>query len=162
MRMILCLSGAALLAACASTPRIAVNQSGNVPERAAFTLGAEANPAAAAYEKAMLAGLETRGFTQSRDGHYLVQFADSARPARTGIFLPESAPAADGEQDWLSAPGGGGKKLVRRVFLSFTDRASGQEVYRVTGTETFKPKRDAGEDALMKAVLASLDPAERP
>lgn len=160
MKIASCLAAALfVLAGCVSRPNIAVTQSGTLPPARQFVLSGEANMENASRPE-ILAGLAEKGFTASPDGALLLQWSDSVRSGKTGLFLPD-LPADDGGQPkWLSSPGTSKSAKIRRVVVSFTDRASGREVYRVTGTEKFRASAKRVGDPLMQAVLERLAAAE--
>lgn len=155
MKIASCLAAALfVLAGCAPRPNIAVTHIGALPSAREFVLGGEADTNSA--PPGILAGLAEKGFTPSADGALLLQVSDSARSAKTGLFLPDIPENAGGQPTWLSSPGTSKSAKIRRMVISFTDRASGREVYRVTGTEKFRPAQKMVGDPLMQAVLERL------
>ena len=156
MKTILSVCAATMLAGCAATPALKLHESGTRPAAAGIALGKQGPETGGEASAAILAGLATAGYAPSDAPAYLVQFSDSARAAKTGLFLPDLPAGADGGYAWLDAPAKGGERTLRRIVISFSDMTTGRELYRLSGTERVKPDRPAGEDPLLPGMIALL------
>lgn len=145
-----------LASACASHPAIWLAREGTLPAGGAFAYGA-ADTEPVPEEALVTARLREHGFTPGASPAYLVQVSHSTRGAKAGLFLPDAPPGTDGKRAWLMPPAGGSTRRLDSFAVSFTDTASGREVYRISGTERYRPARaGASPSRLAEAVLAQL------
>lgn len=145
-----------LLASCTSHPRIEIGEKGAVPQPAAYILAGDMNDAPSSLAARLADQLGGEGFTKASAPRYLVQIVDAALPGGAGLFLPDAQPDQSGHAPWLESPTNSRSKHKRRLTISFTDIATGREVYRAYGIEHYrKQQRDDG-DPLVDAVLSQL------
>jgi hypothetical protein len=144
-----------LLAGCASPYGIDVADAGQLPKPADPSL--HVSPAADTLLTDRVMGvLTSQGFKVADPAGYLVQIVSSDVPGRTGLFLPEGAPDASGKQAWLTAPSRSKTTRTRRITVTFTDVATGKEVYRAFGDERYRAGDPGSSDALIDAVVGQI------
>lgn len=155
MKTVYLLSATLLLACCASPSKIEVADAGQLPKPADHTIRVSTSAGAPVTETIMTA-LASRGFKVADPAQFLVQIVSSDIPGKTGLFLPESAPDAAGKPAWLTAPSRSTRTPTRRITITFTDIATGKEVYRASGTERYRAGKSDSSDALIDAVVGQI------
>lgn len=147
---VLILSGLflSILAGCATRPAITTAAAGTMPPPGSFRiLGVDDAPSN--LKTAIAAKLEAKGFAADAKGRLLVQISQSEPPAKAGLTI-----APPGEDQWLVEPTRSKSRRIKRLVVTITDSATGEEMYRASGSEHYRPGKPAGGEALSEAVLA--------
>lgn len=145
---LLILSGA-LLAACASDPKVIVSSSGVLPASGSFELVADQEGELPSFLSAVSERLSDHGLRRSTDADYLVHATFALRPGALGIVDPDEPQPA-----WLRAPERrqSPKRHASQLTVSLVERGTGRELYH--GSATAQPSRSAPEPArLIDAIL---------
>ena len=137
-----------ILAGCATRPAITASEVGTMPPPGGFRI-VGVGAAQSSLETALAAKLEANGFAADAKGRMLVQISQSEPPARTGLT---TAPPADAQ--WLIEPTRAKSQRIKRLVVTVTDGATGEEIYRAYGTERYRPVKPGDGEALQEAVLA--------
>ncbi len=123
-----------MLGGCAHTPPFQVTSSGAWPagDKAAFGFGHFDAGEDEALRSRIKACLVHKGMTASDSPAYLVQVAQSDRPAKADILA--------GNQPAAPAPGSKalGRQPSHSLLVNLTDMSNGREVYRVEVTEHYR------------------------
>lgn len=137
-----------VLAGCATRPAITAAAAGTMPPPGGFRIlgvgGARSN-----LETAVAARLEAKGFAAAAKGPLLVQVSQSEPPAKTGLTA-----ARPDEGQWLVEPTRSQSQQFRRLVVTITDSATGEEIYRAYGTERYRSGQSGDGETLQEAVLA--------
>ena len=143
---------------CVALPRQMVGHQGQFPPPGTFVIGGVepgVRPPAFAADISQI--LEARGFSSTDRARYLVQIAQSDRPANMEMSVP-GAGASGVEilpKKGNSVPRRG--KRVRQLTLSIGSASDGQELYRLQGSEVYRPgKADDGGVRLAGAMMAHI------
>lgn len=145
-----------ILAACAQHPRLEVGQSGKFPAPADFRLDHDEAVLPPELVAGITGTLLAHDFRPAEQPRYLVQLTSADRPATTGLFLPPALLDKDATGAWLSSPVRSKAARTRRMAISIFDLANGREVYRIEGSELYRPSRSDDGQSLARAVLARL------
>lgn len=146
------------MAGCMSSPGQEVRHHGQLPSPGAFAFsGVELGERTAELNAALGKALEARGFQHTDRARYLVQIAHSDRPGNVGLSVPEAIPAA---AEVLPKPGNRAPRRaerVRQLTLSINSASDGRELYRLRGSEVYRPgKADDGGVCLANAMVAHM------
>ena len=138
------------LSACASQPAITATEVGTMPPPRSYHLLA-AGPERSPIEAALASRLEASGFSADQKAPLIVQVSLSEPPAKTGLSLAQTA-----EPQWLVPPTRSKSKRMRRLVVTVTDSATGEEIYRAHGSEFYREKKSDDGKALQETVFALM------
>ncbi len=147
-----------LMAGCISSPRQEVRHHGQLPSPGAFVFsGIELGERPAELTVGLGKALEARGFQETDRPRYLVQVARSDRPGNVGLSVPEAVPAAAGAFPKSGNRASRRTERIRQLTLSINSASDGQELYRLQGSEVYRPgKADDGGVRLANAMMAHI------
>lgn len=137
-----------VLAGCATRPAISAATAGTMPPPGSFRI-LGVGDAQSGIERAVAAKLEAQGFAADAKGRMLVQISQSEPPAKAGLTV-----ASPGDDQWLVEPTRSKSQRIKRLVVTITDSATGEEMYRASGTERYRPGKSADGETLQEAVLA--------
>lgn len=155
MRQMGWLAVVAPLTSCASTSTIDTQRHGALPSRGAYVLVDSSEIAPSTAASAITSRLDELGFTKGAPAQYAIQFTEADLPGKAGLYIPDRTASAD-EQAWLASPTRSKSRRVGRLAISFTDMATGREIFRVDGEERYRAKADQRGDELIQSVLSHL------
>lgn len=144
-----------LLASCSSYPQLATGRSGPLPSPGTYQLAQDSNQTGA-LENALISRLAEEGFSRSDNARYLVQISFSEVPGQTGVYAPRGQSADRIMEVWLTAPSRSRATITRRLVVSFTEAATGTEIYRAHVSEVVRTERSDDGMRLVDALATSL------
>src|SRR3546814_19414443 len=77
-------------------------------------------------------------------------------PGQTGIYAPRGQSADRIKEVWLTAPSRSRATITRRLAVSFTEVATGTEIYRAHVNEVIRTERSDDGMRLVDALATSL------
>lgn len=133
---------AMLLSGCAAGPKMAFTTNGIPPVRGVGILIADDGAALDADVLQMVSQrLGELGFVQKSGLEMRISATD--RPATLGAYVADDLASDSTERVWLYEPHSKSKRAkTRSVTLTLTDKASGQETYRVAVAESYRTAPD--------------------
>jgi len=144
------------LTACSGVPAPSMSAFGTVPPPGTVEM-LEAVGTGDVYRQQIMAHLAMHGFRSGKRATYIAQFTLSEVPGRTGLFAPSGAPYA--ETHWLIPPSSSRSIRLRVATLTISDRATGQETFKILVSEAVGRKKPPPEDQFVELLLAKLDAA---
>jgi hypothetical protein len=154
-----CLTGCTGLSADVHTANPSATLSGERSYAIARMPSQEANADRPPFESVLRDELAKQGFVEAagQPAHYLLSVAYDTRPANVGVGVKDCAPGDCAAQPDAPFSLFGGRVYQHALTLRFFERASGQEVYKVSAVSR---DRDAdplqGMPALVKSALAKF------
>ncbi|HET6523569.1 DUF4136 domain-containing protein [Sphingopyxis sp.] len=138
------------LSACTTQPAIIATEVGRMPEPGSYRM-LVAGPEPSRIEAALASKLKASGFSADEKASLVVQVGLSEPPAKTGLSLLQAA-----EPQWLLPPTRAKSKRMRRLVVTVTDSATGEEIYRAHGSELYREKKSDEGEALRTSVFALM------
>ena len=147
-----------LAAGCMSTSRQTIHQQGQLLPPGSFVFsGIDPGERRAEFAAGLIKALEAHGFGGADRGPYLVQIARSDRPGGVGFLAPAVPPEEAEAMPGPAARPPRRTERVRQLVLSINHASDGQELYRIRGTEVYRPgKADDGGIRLAEMMIAHI------